>query len=285
MRYASGESSGLRRLRSGSAAPIARGLETLPQPASRTERGTSLPPQRCLGERLRVELLRAGRRVLGDARAAPLPDELPEPLRPLLRRQAVELSDERWDYDVDRLATVLEEALAGEAEAAGAPGPATRLRRRARRLRARGRRLAARYPRRAGFLAGALTAVGIVAILLAATGYFSAPLLKVTAFEYHAPDPGTSRAHCEVRVESDYVIKDVYFTVDGDEVHTLDHQKDPPWNCGNQGRNTWNTCFTHADNRAQHVDPGRPHTLTAVVTDKDDNVVRRARRVRTSCSR
>jgi hypothetical protein len=77
-------------------------------------------------------------------------------------------------------------------------------------------------------------------------------------------------------------VKDVYFTVDGDEVHTLDHQKDPPWNCGNQGRNTWDTCFTHADNRAQHVDPGR-HTLTAVVTDKKDNVTRRDRIVETRC--
>jgi len=212
----------------------------------------------------------------------PIPDELPEPLRPLLRRQAVELSDERWDYDVGRLATVLEEALSGATDAEGAPGLATRLRRRARRLRARARRLTTRHPWRAGFLAGALTGVGAVAIVLAATGQFNAPLLRVTEFSYGAPAPGTSRAHCQVNVESDYVVKEVYFTVDGDDVHTLDPQKDPPWNCGNQGRNTWDTCFTHADNSAQHVDPGR-HTLTAVVTDKKDNVTRRDRIVETRC--
>jgi hypothetical protein len=38
----------------------------------------------------------------------PRSTELPEPLRPLARRNAVELSDSRWDYDRERLFSALE---------------------------------------------------------------------------------------------------------------------------------------------------------------------------------
>lgn len=43
---------------------------------------------------------------------ASMPDEpaLPLPLRPLARRQAIELSEARWAFDLDRLAAVLERA-------------------------------------------------------------------------------------------------------------------------------------------------------------------------------
>ncbi len=41
--------------------------------------------------------------VLVDGARMPAADELPAPLRPLASRQAVELSDIRWDYDVQRL--------------------------------------------------------------------------------------------------------------------------------------------------------------------------------------
>jgi hypothetical protein len=46
-------------------------------------------------------------------KGAPMPkaDELPEQLRPLTRRQALELRHERWDHDVDHLAAALEQAL------------------------------------------------------------------------------------------------------------------------------------------------------------------------------
>ena len=44
--------------------------------------------------------------LVGDARL-PGADELAEDLTPLSRRQAFQLSDSRWDHDVDRLARVL----------------------------------------------------------------------------------------------------------------------------------------------------------------------------------
>lgn len=42
----------------------------------------------------------------------PEPDELPERLRALARRNALELSDQRWHYDVGRLMALLEQLLA-----------------------------------------------------------------------------------------------------------------------------------------------------------------------------
>jgi hypothetical protein len=45
--------------------------------------------------------------LLGGA-TMPRSTELPEPLRPLARRNAVELSDSRWDYDRERLFSALE---------------------------------------------------------------------------------------------------------------------------------------------------------------------------------
>ena len=45
--------------------------------------------------------------LLGRA-AMPSSTELPEPLRPLSRRNAVELTDSRWDYDRDSLFSALE---------------------------------------------------------------------------------------------------------------------------------------------------------------------------------
>jgi hypothetical protein len=47
-------------------------------------------------------------------------DELPETLRPLLRRNAIELSDLRWRYDCGRLMTALDELL-GERDPHPAP--------------------------------------------------------------------------------------------------------------------------------------------------------------------
>jgi hypothetical protein len=46
----------------------------------------------------------------------PTASELPDALRPLVGRQAFELSDGRWDYDVGRLVTVLERVLTDAAE-------------------------------------------------------------------------------------------------------------------------------------------------------------------------
>ena len=65
-----------------------------------------------------IPLLVAGARV-------PDPDELPGELRALTRRNAFELSDQRWRYDVDRLMSRLEELLGPAAETEGAASAAS----------------------------------------------------------------------------------------------------------------------------------------------------------------
>ncbi|MGH9276971.1 MAG: toll/interleukin-1 receptor domain-containing protein [Acidimicrobiales bacterium] len=67
--------------------------------------------------------------VLVEAAAMPTIHDLPEPLAPLARRNAIELSDSRWDYDCERLVSVLHRAL-GRAAPAAAPAPAEPVRRR-----------------------------------------------------------------------------------------------------------------------------------------------------------
>jgi len=48
--------------------------------------------------------------VLVEAAAMPETSDLPEDLRPLARRQAIELSEHRWDFDVQQLLSRIEEA-------------------------------------------------------------------------------------------------------------------------------------------------------------------------------
>ena len=108
-------------------------------------------------------------------------NELPERLRPLVGRQAVELSNDSWDYDVGRLVGVLERVLLEQRAPAG---------RRAGLGRAAGRR-----PTLAGFLAGGRHAA-VVAALLAATGYFEKPLLDIGAFHSTPPSGESSIARC-----------------------------------------------------------------------------------------
>jgi hypothetical protein len=80
--------------------------------------------------RLEVEAaLKRGVRVIPAlVQGAEMPgaDVLPAPLAKLARRNAVEISDSRWAFDVERLASVIEESLAGEpagrAEASAPPG-------------------------------------------------------------------------------------------------------------------------------------------------------------------
>jgi hypothetical protein len=66
---------------------------------------------------VRTELAKAIERnvrvipILVKGAQMPKADELPEELRSLTRRQALELRHERWDHDVDHLATALEQAL------------------------------------------------------------------------------------------------------------------------------------------------------------------------------
>ena len=204
--------------------------------------------------------------------AMPTADDLPDPLDPLVRLQAVELSDGRWDYDVGRLISVLERALH---ETGGAGGWIQR-------AAARLRRLAFRYRGRTGFAAGVLATLAVVGTALAATGYFEAPQLRVTSFDYSPPAPGDSFARrCVVRAESDYRVKNARFVVNGNEANALHEQTSPPWQCDNTGRNRWNTCHGHSPGHP--LDPDRMHTVTATVTDTQGNTASSARTVDTSC--
>ena len=56
--------------------------------------------------------------VLVHNASMPLERELPEPLRPLCRLQATEISDNRWEFDVRRLADVLEPLVEEPAQSA-----------------------------------------------------------------------------------------------------------------------------------------------------------------------
>ena len=215
--------------------------------------------------------------------AMPTAAQLPEALRPLVARQAVELSDNSWDYDVRKLVTVLERVLAEADEKDRPPGRFAALRRRSRRAAERARRRVRRYRGRAGFAFGVLAAVVVMGAVLAATGYFESPLLRVSSFQYTPPGPNESIARrCVVQVQSDYRIKQARFVVDGKESNSLDEQTSAPWQCSNtRNRNVWDTCEGHS--RAFPLRDDRPHTITATVTDIKGNTATRTRSVDTNC--
>lgn len=93
---------------------------------------------------VRLELttaLTAGKRIVPVlvARAElPAPAQLPGPLRPLLRHNAIDVSDERWGYDVDRLVSALGPIMAPRAAGPPADQPESPLPRSARRFSFRG---------------------------------------------------------------------------------------------------------------------------------------------------
>lgn len=62
--------------------------------------------------------------VLVENAAMPSEDELPPAIRELANRNAMELSDRRWDYEVQRLIEALEEVVRQPADERPAPGPA-----------------------------------------------------------------------------------------------------------------------------------------------------------------
>lgn len=200
----------------------------------------------------------------------PTTEQLPAGLQPLVRRQAVELSDQRWDYDVGRLVTTLERVMTDETSS-GASRTADRLRRAIHRNRGK-----------AGLAAGVLGTLLVVGAALAATGYFKAPRLEVASFEYTPPKAGDSIATCRVRVDSEYRVKNARFIVDGNEANSLMEETSPPFGCNNRGReNHWDTCEGHS--AGFPLDDSRPHTLTVTVTDAKDNTASKTRSVRTSC--
>jgi hypothetical protein len=104
--------------------------------------------------------------VLVEGTPMPPPGELPDDVSPLVRRNAFELSNSRWDYDVGRLAAVIEEAERR--------GPVGRL----------GRRVRRRW-RPAAAIAG-LGAAAAVAVVVAGGGGGSKPV-----------DPAAKVAACE----------------------------------------------------------------------------------------
>jgi hypothetical protein len=61
--------------------------------------------------------------VLIEGAAMPAPETLPEPLRSLARRHAVNLRDDAWDHDVDRLAEVITGVTASPRARLGPSGP------------------------------------------------------------------------------------------------------------------------------------------------------------------
>jgi hypothetical protein len=74
---------------------------------------------------VRTEIARALARgvrvipVLVDGATMPAERDLPDDLKSFARRQAHELSDSRWDYDVERLASVVQAALTGDMKPSG----------------------------------------------------------------------------------------------------------------------------------------------------------------------
>jgi hypothetical protein len=60
--------------------------------------------------------------VLVEGARMPSETDLPDELKPLARRQAHELADSRWDYDMGRLADTIEATLGRGARRAGATG-------------------------------------------------------------------------------------------------------------------------------------------------------------------
>jgi hypothetical protein len=61
--------------------------------------------------------------VLVEGAAIPAADDLPAGLRPLSRRNAVEITDVRWEYDVDRLCDCLHGVLGESMVSAAVPRP------------------------------------------------------------------------------------------------------------------------------------------------------------------
>jgi hypothetical protein len=100
--------------------------------------------------------------VLVEGARMPREHELPDDLRPLARRQALEVSETRWEFDVGRLIEALEERLGKGADGAG-------VRRRADVPHARAKPSRYRQRSPARLLAGLLILIGA----LAAQAYFA----------------------------------------------------------------------------------------------------------------
>jgi hypothetical protein len=200
--------------------------------------------------------------LLQDAKM-PEPEDLPASLAPLARRHAIELSDERWDYDVGRLIEVLDRTIGN-----GRPP-----RRPKEPVRARLRELVAGHPARA-FAAGVALTLAIGAIVLWAAGVFSGPEFKAS---FAAPRDGQTvrgtltAGQCRLNVSGNEGATTVTFSISGPGAGrgALNTERDPPWDCSNPPKDAqWNTCVGHGD---QPLANGR-HTLTARVIDAKNRI-------------
>src|SRR4051794_18178289 len=95
--------------------------------------GSSLPRIFDPGDFVRLEVETGLKRsdvavipVLVGGAKMPGPEAMPAPLRPLTRRNAIELSDTRWRYDVDRLLGALDPLLANPSAVHAVPPPPRR---------------------------------------------------------------------------------------------------------------------------------------------------------------
>jgi hypothetical protein len=206
--------------------------------------------------------------LVQDARM-PEPEQLPPSLAPLARRHAIELSDERWDYDVGRLIEVLDRTLGN-----GAPvrervrhGPPPRG------WRARLRTAAADHPLRA-FGAGVALTLAVGAVALWAAGVFKGPEFKAA---FVAPRAGQTvprvltAGRCRVNVSGGKAPESVTFSISGPGpgAGALNTERDAPYDCCTPPKDaTWDSCFGHAN---QPLASGR-HELKATVIDARERV-------------
>jgi TIR domain len=203
--------------------------------------------------------------LLQDAKM-PEPEDLPESLQPLARRHAIELSDERWDYDVGRLIDVLDRTIGNGAPAPPPTPPAKP-------IGARLRDVAAGHPARA-FAAGVLLTLVVGVLVLWAAGVFSGPEFKAS---FAAPRDGQTvrgvltAGRCRVNVSGNEGTTTVTFSISGPGAGagSLNTERDPPWDCSNPPKDAqWNTCVGHGN---QPLENGR-HTLTARVIDGEKRI-------------
>ena len=200
--------------------------------------------------------------LLQDAKM-PEPEDLPETLQPLARRHAIELSDERWDYDVGRLIDVLDRTIGNGTR----PKPPTKP------IGARLRDAVAGHPVRA-FASGVLLTVIVGALALWAAGVFSGPEFKAS---FANPRDGQTvrgtltAGQCRLNVSGNEGKTTVTFSISGPGPGqgSLNTERDPPWDCSNPPKDAqWNTCVGHGD---QPLRNGR-HTLSARVIDEKNRI-------------
>jgi hypothetical protein len=200
--------------------------------------------------------------LLQDAKM-PEPQDLPASLAPLARRHAIEISDERWDYDVGRLIEVLDRTMGNGAPPPPPPPPPP-----GKAIGARLRDAVAGHPARA-FAAGVLLTLVVGVLVLWAAGVFASPAFKASFASPHDGQTvrGVLRAgQCRLNVTGNEGATSVTFSISGPGAGAgaLNVERDAPWDCSNPPKDAqWNTCVGHGD---QKLTNGR-HTLTARVID------------------